>query len=220
MQEPYFEKILRRFRLGRILPYINDGDILLDVGCGWEARALQFLAPKISHGFGMDRKVERPTALPPNVELITGLFTEGAWPIADASCHKVLMLAVLEHIEPELLPIVFANIERVLKKSGRLILTVPTPPSQPVLEFLAYRIGMINAAEIRDHKVYYDRDLLQKTLGENRFQIETYKTFQFGLNSLCVATPLPSSAKTTARSLEYTSGAFAAGTSVRRPSAN
>lgn len=186
MNEPKLEKLLRRFRLSRVLPHIQQGDVLLDVGCGWEAKALRELAPRLSKGIGIDFKVE-PHAVPSHIKLVATRFEADRWPVADAECDKVIMLAVLEHIEPSLVGATLKNIRRALKPGGKLILTVPTPPAQPVLEFLSYKLGVINENEIRDHKLYYDRPLLEKTLANNGFRVELYKTFQLGMNSFCVA---------------------------------
>ncbi|HEX4926003.1 MAG TPA: class I SAM-dependent methyltransferase [Bdellovibrionales bacterium] len=186
MQEPLLEKVLRRFRLSRVLPHIDQGDVLLDVGCGWEAKALRELAPRLSKGIGIDFKVE-PFNVPSHIKLVATRFEAADWPVGEAECDKAIMLAVLEHIEPALVGATLKNIRRALKPGGKLILTVPTPPAQPVLEFLSYKLGVINEAEIRDHKLYYDRPRLERTLSENGFTIERYKTFQLGMNSFCVA---------------------------------
>ena len=192
MKEPYLEKLLRRLRLRRIFPYIEKKDVVLDVGCGWEAKALRALAPLIAKGYGMDLKVEKED-VPQNISLFDQRF-EKQWPLQDSSCDKAIMLAVLEHIDPDQVPVVLTNIHRHLKSDGRLILTVPTPASQPLLEFLAYKLKIINEDEIRDHKVYYDNELLEKVLSENGFKIIKYKRFQLGMNSFCVAEKQPTDA--------------------------
>ncbi|MEQ1877294.1 MAG: methyltransferase domain-containing protein [Bdellovibrionia bacterium] len=186
MQEPRFEKLLRRFRIRRILPYVGQNDVLVDVGCGWEAKALKDLAPRISKGYGIDLKVE-PAGLPPHIKLIAQRFENFPWPIEENSCDKAIMLAVLEHIDQNLAQAVLRNIHRLLRPNGMFLLTVPTPLSKPVLEFLAYRLGIVNPDEIRDHKIYYGRKLLKKTLEDNGFRVKKYSKFQFGLNSFCVA---------------------------------
>lgn len=185
MKEPYLEKVLRHLRLGRILPYIDRTDVLLDVGCGWEAKALRTLAPSVTKGYGIDFKVETEN-VPENIRLFAQRF-EKPWSLPEESCDKAIMLAVLEHIDPDEVPLVLRNIHRHLKPDGRLILTVPTPASQPLLEFLAYKLKIINEDEIRDHKVYYDSELLKKVLSENGFEMIKYKKFQLGMNSFCVA---------------------------------
>ena len=186
MKEPYFEKILRRLRLRKLENYICDDDILLDVGCGWQALALQFFAHKLSKGIGIDFKVEN-VELPNNIKTFQIHFEQLPWPIADNTANKVTMLAVLEHIDPMKLDAIFAGIRGAMRKDGKLLITVPTPTAKPVLEFLAYKLGIVNSHEIRDHKKYYDYENLSKLLDKQGFAIEKYRTFQLGFNSFCIA---------------------------------
>ena len=66
------------------------------------------------------------------------------------------MLAVLEHLDH---PIeIVKEIERILKPKGKLILTVPSRNSKPVLEFLAYKL-----------------------------KIQKHRYFQFYMNNFCIA---------------------------------
>lgn len=74
------------------------------------------------------------------------------------------MLAVLEHIEYE--ESILQEIYRILKPSGKLVLTVPSIWAKPVLEFLAYRLKIVDEHEIRDHKRYYSRKSLRSILVE------------------------------------------------------
>ena len=77
------------------------------------------------------------------------------------------MLAVLEHLEHPT-PIL-REIRRVLTPSGKLVLTVPSKAAKPILEFLAFRLGIISRAEIADHKTYYDRRSLTRLLDQTGF---------------------------------------------------
>lgn len=190
MKEALLEKTLRRMRLARIAPWVKENDQILDVGCGWQALALRHFAPKIKRGVGLDFKVEK-VDVPTNLTLLTERF-DREWPIQEKEFDKALMLAVLEHIEPERVSFVLGNIRKSLKATGKLVLTVPTPRGKPVLEFLAFKVGVVSPDEIRDHKVYYDKGLLATVLGTNGFKLVEYKTFQLGMNSFAVAEPIPS----------------------------
>jgi 2-polyprenyl-3-methyl-5-hydroxy-6-metoxy-1,4-benzoquinol methylase len=95
------------------------------------------------------------------------------------------MLAVLEHLErPEA---ILRQIHRVLRPDGQLVLTVPSKAAQPILEFLAFRLGVVNRAEIADHKAYYDRISLARILGESGFKVLEHHYFQLWMNNFCVA---------------------------------
>jgi SAM-dependent methyltransferase len=186
MKEPVLEKVLRRWRVGRVERYVPDGGTLLDLGCGWDAALLRQVAPRLRSGFGLDPKAEE-VALPSNVRILRHRLEVVPWPIRDVDV--VSLLAVLEHLDAATAATVLQEARRVLRPGGRLLLTVPTPGGKPILEFLAYRVGIVNAEEIRDHKIYYDRDLLEVTLSRHGFEVEHYRTFRLGWNSFCVARP-------------------------------
>jgi ubiquinone/menaquinone biosynthesis C-methylase UbiE len=78
------------------------------------------------------------------------------------------------------------EIERILKKGGRLVMTVPSKAAQPVLAFLSYRLKIISADEIREHKKYYNRDELEKLFFQTGIAIEHHRYFQLGMNNFCI----------------------------------
>lgn len=184
MNEPILEPLLRKMRIRRVLPYIRaHGNCrLLDIGCGWEARLLRAVEPYIASGVGVDFKAP---------ELATGkirtecLTLADRLPYADASFDLVTMLAVLEHLDqPEA---ILQEIQRVLAPGGQLVLTVPSKAARPVLEFLAFRLGVVSREEIADHKVYYDRDSLINLMGRAGLNVSKHCYFQLGMNNFCVA---------------------------------
>ncbi|WP_237416390.1 hypothetical protein [Helicobacter saguini] len=58
MKEAILEPLLRKMRLSRVLDSIKEFEnpILLDIGCGWEARLLKEIEPNIDFGVGIDFK--------------------------------------------------------------------------------------------------------------------------------------------------------------------
>jgi len=183
--EPLLEPLLRRMRIGRVLPYLRryPGCHLLDVGCGWEARLLRAVEGHIAHGVGIDFKA--PALKTDKLETRTVPLTDRL-PFDDASFDVVTLLAVLEHLEqPEA---IIREIARVLRPGGGLILTVPSHAAKPVLEFLAFRLQIVNPDEIRDHKRYYGRaDLRRLIQDEAGLNLVRHKYFQLGFNNLVFA---------------------------------
>lgn len=184
MSEPFLEPILRYLRLKRVISHIPKNSVVLDVGCGTSATFLQSISPHIKQGFGVDFKVKNFQV--GNIQT-KQLMLENSLPFKDKSFDVVTMLAVLEHIEHE--KEILKEIYRVLVPQGKLILTVPSVWSQPVLEFLAYRLKIVSEAEIRDHKRYYKHETLRKVMVDfSGFQEFHHQYFQFWMNNFCTVT--------------------------------
>lgn len=184
MNEPILEPLLRKMRIRRVLPYIRQHPNcrLLDIGCGWDAKFLKAVEPYIGSGIGVDFKAPDIAGGKIRTERLT---LQNRLSYADASFDLVTMLAVLEHLEqPEA---ILREIHRVLRPGGQLVLTVPSKAARPVLEFLAFRLGVVSRAEIADHKVYYDRESLFLLLPLAGFRMTTHRYFQLGMNNFCVA---------------------------------
>lgn len=184
MREPVLEPLLRSLRIRRVLPFIqrHENCRLLDVGCGWEARFLREVEPYIASGAGVDFKAPKLVEGKLSTERLT---LQGYLPYTDNSFDIVTMLAVLEHLtHPQT---ILEEIHRVLVPGGELLLTVPSKAARPVLEFLAFRLGVVSREEIADHKAYYDRTSLTKLLEMTGFRVLKHRYFQLGMNNFCVA---------------------------------
>lgn len=103
-------------------------------------------------------------------------------PFERESFEIVTMLAVLEHLN---FPIeMLREIERVLVPNGVLLLTVPSRASKPVLEFLAYKLHIIDEREILDHKKYYNKGDLREAISQVKgLKLHTHRYFQCGMNN-------------------------------------
>jgi SAM-dependent methyltransferase len=184
MKEPFLEPILRRARLKRVLPWISPSSKpdLLDIGCGWEAKLLIQLEPHIRSGVGVDFKA--PDIKTDKLETHSILLSN-ALPFDDCSFDIVTMLAVLEHLDEPMK--IMREVERVLRPGGRLLLTVPSWYAKPVLEFLSFKLGIINKDEIADHKTYYNKaDLLALTSQLSSLKAEKHEYFQIVFNNFLV----------------------------------
>lgn len=178
------DKLISWMRLGKVLPYVETDDIVLDFGCGHQAYLLSHIKEKIKKGVGIDYD-SKSYKLSSNIEVRNFHFTE-KFPFLDKSFDKVFVLAVIEHIDIPKVSKLFREFNRVLKPGGKVVLTTPTLIGKVILEFLAFRLGIISKEEVGDHKKYYqkkDLEILAKNYG---FVIEKYTTFQLGGNSLCV----------------------------------
>jgi len=178
------DEAMRRMRIRRVLPLIRQSTQckLLDVGCGCEASLLKSVEPYIDSGVGVDFKA--PDLESAKLKTIPVTFDDKL-PFDDNSFDVVTLMAVLEHLEKPLE--ILREIRRVLKKSdagdGILVGTVPSKAAKPVLEFMAYKLRIISATEISDHKRYYNKLDLIEILTEAGFEYVTCRYFQFGMNN-------------------------------------
>jgi ubiquinone/menaquinone biosynthesis C-methylase UbiE len=182
MNEPFLEPILRSLRVKKVISHIPPSSNVLDIGCGVSANFLMSISPYISQGYGIDFKVD--TNIDARNITLKQIFLDDKLPFLDNSFQVVTMLAVLEHIEND--REILTEIYRVLEPNGKLIITVPSTLSQPILEFFAYRLKIISEDEIKDHKRYYNREKLQQVLikdvGFRKFE---HHYFQLGMNNFC-----------------------------------
>lgn len=185
MKEALLEPLLRRMRIRQVLPILrrHPDCALLDIGCGWEARLLKSVEPYVKRGVGVDFKA--PSIATPKLTTITATLADKL-PFPDAEFDVVTLLAVLEHLaHPRAM---VEEIVRVLKPGGQVVLTVPSVAAKPVLEFLAYKVGVVSEPEIRDHKCYYDGKSLHELFAGSGLRIDRHRYFQLGMNNFLVAT--------------------------------
>jgi ubiquinone/menaquinone biosynthesis C-methylase UbiE len=186
MRWTLLDEIIRRMRIRRVLPILRQSRQckLLDVGCGWEASLLKSVEPYIDSGVGVDFKA--PELESAKLKTIPVKFDDKL-PFDDDSFDVVTLMAVLEHLEKPLE--ILREIRRVLKKPGVGILvgTVPSKAAKPVLEFMAYKLRIISATEISDHKKYYNKRDVIEILTEAGFENVKCRYFQFGMNNFFTA---------------------------------
>lgn len=179
------DKIIAKFRYVQVDKHIIKGSNIVDVGCGQEGAFLIRHKANIDHGWGFDFEIEDHEY--DNITFINNRELD-KFPLKDNSIDTVFMNALLEHLEnPEIL---LMEVFRILKKNGKLVMTTPTPLSKPLLEFMAYKLHIINEVEIREHKHYYSKqditDLISSLNNKYSVKLSEYKTFEIKLNSLIV----------------------------------
>ena len=162
-------------------------ETVADFGCGNSAPLLQALIEKgvVKKAVGIDldpdfsTETDRLTLHKANLNKLL--------PLQDNSLDAALSLATLEHLdEPDLH---LREIHRALKPNGILLLTTPSPLGKPVLEFLAYRLKIIDRREIEDHRQYFNSAMLETSLERAGFAPSAIsaRTFQFGMNNIVIA---------------------------------
>ena len=113
---PSREAILDREISGLLDPSV----VLLDAGCGADLPLISQYAPKVKRALGVD--MESPRVTPP-ANACTVVANLERMPVESSSVDVVISRSVFEHLEhPER---VLAEIHRVLRPAGRLVVTTP-----------------------------------------------------------------------------------------------
>lgn len=175
------DRLIRFWRVRSLLPHLPQPlGRLLDIGCGpvpW------FLVadPAMRAGASITAIDRRPYRFGPDAGFqFMGQAIERHLPFPDASFDCVTMLAVVEHLAyPEA---VVGEICRVLRPGGTLLITTPSCASKSVLEFLAFRLHLIDEEEIADHQQYFSKRTLEALLLGQGFSVPVLKHFEFGFN--------------------------------------
>lgn len=173
-----FDKVLRYMRCKKFMKYIPKNGVVCDFGCGEEFWFLKTISHCIKKGIGVDKKYKLKNYK--NIEIVDDIKK-----IKNDSVDLVTMIAVIEHLNNPY--DILIELKRILKRGGKIIITTPTPLSQPILEFLAYKLKVINEEEIRDHKQYFGRRDLLEMFVLVGFKKIIYKKFQCGLNGFLEA---------------------------------
>ncbi|MCS5712301.1 methyltransferase domain-containing protein [Candidatus Berkiella aquae] len=173
-----FDKFLTQYRYNRMfkaLKQFNHIKQVYDLGCG-SGQLVHLLCEQGYDAYGIDVKSD---------QRIIAADLNNTLPLSDESVDLITSLANIEHLEKPLFNL--HEIYRVLRKNGVLILTTPSTAAKPILEFLAYKLKWINETEIRDHKIYFSKKLLEHYLQKVGFHQFQVKRFQMGLNLHAIA---------------------------------
>jgi len=97
----------------------------------------------------------------------------------------IVLLAVIEHIEPSKLKKMFKMLSDHLYIKGRIVITTPTKKAKKILDILA-KFKLLEPKGIEEHKYYLTKTELLNLGVSSGFKLYTYKLFEFGFNQLIV----------------------------------
>jgi SAM-dependent methyltransferase len=173
----------------------RDALSVLDLGCGYRATLLRALLPHLDQGIGVDVRIAPEARENAKLSFHEAAIEDTVPKLETGRFDLVLLISVLEHLwDP--LP-VLEHCRRVLRPGGTLFVNVPTWRGKSFLEFSAFRLGTSPAAEMDDHKMYYDvRDLwpllVRAGFKPSRIKLSYHK---FGLNLFGAAEKATTSSK-------------------------
>lgn len=179
------ERFLNMARTRKIAPYVNDCTVL-DFGCGERLRTLRAIKEATRMQYGIDSFFTdvKPHKTHDGIGIAGSFDDLRKMTKQDGELiNRVLSLACFEHLESAACREVLKQLASLSTDDAILIGTVPTPMAKPILEFLSYRLGLIDRSQIEDHKVYYDKESFEKMIETTGWFLTEYRLFQFGLNS-------------------------------------
>ena len=179
---------MRTQRANRLIPSDLRAGRILDIGCG---SFPYFLAhTSFQEKFAVDQlPMQKETAAQNQIEFFSlDLNKEPHLPFEENFFSIVTLLAVVEHLNPDSMALLFRESYRVLKPQGMVIMTTPAAWSDGLLKFMA-RINLVSAAEIHEHAFAYTLPLLGWHFGQAGFAMSKVKFgyFELMLNMWAIA---------------------------------
>ena len=174
------DRWLQRMRIGRALRWMPSDGTALDVGCS-DGTLFREGSTLIKSGLGVD--TEEPTTWPDGPYQ----FRRGSFPdvLADGEIFDaVMMLAVVEHVPNELLASWAAAVPNLLRHGGRLIMTIPSPMVDRILD-VGIRLRLLHGMDVEHHHGL-DPALIPQKFAVGPMRLIKQSRFEFGLNHLLV----------------------------------
>lgn len=178
----WMDRYLRDLRIKQAMPFIHDGDRLLDVGC-FDTTLLRLASPRVRVAVGID-----PLATPMtsgNIRVMRGLLDDSAdstHGLEPGSFDCITMLAVLEHVPDP------AGMARrcaaLLAPGGRVVITVPDAKVDHILAVLR-TLRLIHGMSLEEHHGY-DTAQTRPVFEAAGLRTLTARRFELGLNNLFV----------------------------------
>lgn len=159
------------------------GKRIADVGCGYQASFARSVLDDVAGAVLLDVAVDPELKDHAKVEVVEGPLPDSLAGLDDASMDVVLCTSVLEHLwEPQR---ALDEMRRLLRPGGVCLVNVPSWRGKRFLELSAFRLGLSPAAEMNDHKAYYDPRDLWPMLVRAGFRPQDIRVskHKFGLNT-------------------------------------
>ncbi|HVR88235.1 MAG TPA: class I SAM-dependent methyltransferase [Candidatus Limnocylindria bacterium] len=173
------DRALQRRRIAVAASWIPRESRVLDVGCA-DGALFELLRDRVAGGVGIDPQAT-PAAARGGVRLLRGMFPADA---PDERFDAITMLAVLEHLPASSHAATGEAAARLLRPGGRLVITVPEPAVDRIVDVLT-RFGLADGMSLAEHHGFQTQDT-PGIFEPHGFRLLTHRRFQLGLNNLFV----------------------------------
>lgn len=170
---------IQKWRMRIVARWLPNQARILDIGCH-QGEFLLWLGKRISPSIGYD-PLYKGTANMGDNKFVSDKFQEGL-PFEDGSFDAVTLLATIEHIHDK--SVISREAARLLRSGGRIIITVPSPFVDKILNLLV-RLHIVDGMSLEEHHGFLPHQLSDIFIPDG-FELRKKQKFQFGLNNLYV----------------------------------
>jgi 2-polyprenyl-3-methyl-5-hydroxy-6-metoxy-1,4-benzoquinol methylase len=172
--------LIQIWRMQVAARWIPRGSRVLDIGCH-QGEFFLWLGDKIIPSIGLDPLYKEKNTGAKTHRFLNQTIRENL-PFQEKSFDAVVLLATIEHIQDK--SVIAREAARLLRKGGRVIITVPSLMVDRILQvLLLFRI--VDGMSLEEHHGFQPNELPDIFVPEG-FSIRKKQKFQFGLNNLYV----------------------------------
>ncbi len=175
------DRLLQKWRIGQVRPHVPPRARVLDVGSAGDAALFRQL-PGIREYVGVDPEMGSSGRIAPNALLVRGRFPDALR--SEEPFDVIAMLAMLEHVPPDEQPGLASGCVEYLRPGGKLVVTVPSPAVDPLLDVL-HRLRLVDGMALEQH-YGFDVSSTRKVFEAAGLELVVHRRFQLGLNNLFV----------------------------------
>ena len=179
------DHLFQRWRIAQAAPWIAPGSRVLDVGCA-EGALFRQLRDRVREGVGIDSGL-RERVVQDRYQLLPGRFPDAL--TGSQAFDAITLLAVLEHVPPAQQPSLARACAQWVVPGGHLIVTVPGPLVDPILDVLLF-LRLIHGMALEQHYGFQPEGT-PGIFEPHGFELVRTSRFELGLNHLFVFRRLP-----------------------------